>query len=65
MNITSAFATIWGAILNAVTWSQEHGITLSIADESVTVSFFTIAIAIAVIQLVIGILPIFGDDEDE
>lgn len=65
MNITSAFSTIWSALLSAVTWTQEHGVTLSIADASLTVSFFTIAIAIAVIRLVIGILPIFGEDEDE
>lgn len=65
MNISSAFATIWNALLSAVTWTQEHGITLTIADASLNVSFFTLAIAIAVIRLVIGILPIFGDDEDE
>ena len=66
MNITAYFATFWNALLTAVSWTQEHGITLSVADTSITVSFFTIAIAFAVIRLVIGVLPIFGDvSEDE
>ena len=65
MNLTAAFATVWNALLTAVKWTKEHGITLAVDDASITVSFFTIAIAFAVIRLVIGVLPIFGDESED
>ena len=59
IDITYAFQVLWNALTNVVSWLQSHGIRLIIGEDYWDCSFFVIAIAIAVLNLILSLVPIF------
>lgn len=59
IDITYAFQVLWNALQSVVTWLQGHGIRLIIGEDYWDCSFFVIAIAIAVLNLILSLVPIF------
>lgn len=64
VDITAAFQVLWNGLQIVVTWLQGHGIRLIIGESYWDCSFFVIAIAIAVLNLILSLVPIF-DPIDE
>lgn len=66
IDLSGAFSLLWSAFLSVVDWLQNHGIRVVIGETAYVVNFFVIAIAVAVLRIVLGLVPIFDPyDPDE
>lgn len=61
INITAPFEYIWDCFLWVVEWTKTHGVTVGVH----TISWYEIAIGVALILIVTEFILIFGEGEPD
>lgn len=64
-DITVAFQLIISEFGAWVTWARTHGISITIGENSLTASFLSIALAVAVSLMILGYIAPFDEQETD